>query len=442
MANNQSNNWDYQAGNYIPTPFTNALYYSDYQHQGDTSRAYTRLQDPGTAAYGTFAPNSNGWTPMNQYQAPSMQPGKIQEQYQQHNNNYRQWPPTMGHFPQGQSQQCSYSNEQTILSRYPTQGNFQGQYAPHASTAFNAPQGFQGQNFPDHEARNRSVYVTGSLRNPLYQNPSPRLNWSKPIANNYYNQGAVVAQPAPTSHTGLVQNMDGFGQMQHPLYFQGSIPESRAQIQAHPSTPSSHHRLPSYRHGKVSFQIPHSIQSSRAGVEAGNTKYQYQHHTSTRSGQETPLFPTPTSETRLSSISEDLAGQKRCSESDHGDRGYHGQQPERREGRERGYGERERDGQNRCSRGGRAGHKRGPALPRQDLPLKARDLVPGAIVWLHTPEGEHEPVVCVQDHDCVDPEKEKAGHNHPVLVLGLTQRAGSDKIGDLIVFVAIVRYLG
>ncbi|KAI9642701.1 hypothetical protein NHQ30_008432 [Ciborinia camelliae] len=81
-----------------------------------------------------------------------------------------------------------------------------------------------------------------------------------------------------------------------------------------------------------------------------------------------------------------------------------------------------------------------PMLPRKDA-LKAEDLVPGAIVWLSNHEYWHEPIRCVQNHECIDPVKERDGHNHPVCILEVYQRPGSNDIGDVVCNVAIMTTL-
>lgn len=82
--------------------------------------------------------------------------------------------------------------------------------------------------------------------------------------------------------------------------------------------------------------------------------------------------------------------------------------------------------------------KRKPAMRPKNDPIHAEDVMHGSIVWLSKHQGWHEPIICVQNHECNDKVKEIDGHNHPVMILRINQRHGSDIIGDIVLDIAIV----
>ncbi|TGO67678.1 hypothetical protein BOTNAR_0037g00150 [Botryotinia narcissicola] len=86
--------------------------------------------------------------------------------------------------------------------------------------------------------------------------------------------------------------------------------------------------------------------------------------------------------------------------------------------------------------------QRKPAMVPKKYPLRAEHLMPGCIVWLSNYEDGHEPIICVQNHECNDKVKEKDGRNHPVMVLRINQRRGSNIVGDVILDVALMTTLG
>ncbi|TGO14456.1 hypothetical protein BTUL_0053g00560 [Botrytis tulipae] len=86
--------------------------------------------------------------------------------------------------------------------------------------------------------------------------------------------------------------------------------------------------------------------------------------------------------------------------------------------------------------------QRKPAMVPKKYPLRAEHLMPGCIVWLSNYEDGHEPIVCVQNHECNDKVKEKDGRNHPVMILRINQRRGSNIVGDVILDVALMTTLG
>ncbi|KAF7855395.1 hypothetical protein EAF04_010138 [Stromatinia cepivora] len=85
--------------------------------------------------------------------------------------------------------------------------------------------------------------------------------------------------------------------------------------------------------------------------------------------------------------------------------------------------------------------KRKPAMRPKNDPIHAEDVVHGSIVWLSNHQDWHEPIICVQNHECNDKIKEIDGHNHPVTILRINQRHGSDIIGDVVLDVAIMTTL-
>ncbi|KAF7882370.1 uncharacterized protein EAF02_005733 [Botrytis sinoallii] len=62
--------------------------------------------------------------------------------------------------------------------------------------------------------------------------------------------------------------------------------------------------------------------------------------------------------------------------------------------------------------------QRKPAMVPKTYPLHAEHLMPGCIVWLSNYQEGHEPILCVQNHECNDKVKEKDGRNHPMTTLG------------------------
>ncbi|EDN95026.1 predicted protein [Sclerotinia sclerotiorum 1980 UF-70] len=85
--------------------------------------------------------------------------------------------------------------------------------------------------------------------------------------------------------------------------------------------------------------------------------------------------------------------------------------------------------------------KRKPAMRPKNDPIHAEDVMHGSIVWLSKHQGWHEPIICVQNHECNDKVKEIDGHNHPVMILRINQRHGSDIIGDIVLDIAIMTTL-
>ncbi|KAF7924858.1 hypothetical protein EAE99_006335 [Botrytis elliptica] len=86
--------------------------------------------------------------------------------------------------------------------------------------------------------------------------------------------------------------------------------------------------------------------------------------------------------------------------------------------------------------------QRKPAMVPKTYPLRAEHLMPGCIVWLSNYQNGHEPIICVQNHECNDKVKEKDGRNHPVMILRINQRRGSSIVGDVILDVALMTTLG
>ncbi|CAD6445357.1 a1ae2214-67ea-4537-9cfd-911cd8c1bc04 [Sclerotinia trifoliorum] len=85
--------------------------------------------------------------------------------------------------------------------------------------------------------------------------------------------------------------------------------------------------------------------------------------------------------------------------------------------------------------------KRKPAMRSKNDPINAEDVMHGSIVWLSNHQDWHEPIICVQNHECNDKIKEIDGHNHPVTILRINQRHGSDIIGDIVLDIAIMTTL-
>ncbi|TGO63865.1 hypothetical protein BCON_0010g00300 [Botryotinia convoluta] len=86
--------------------------------------------------------------------------------------------------------------------------------------------------------------------------------------------------------------------------------------------------------------------------------------------------------------------------------------------------------------------QRKPAMVPKKYHLRAEHLMPGCIVWLSNYQEGHEPILCVQNHECNDKVKEKDGRNHPVMILRINQRHGSNIVGDVILDVALMTTLG
>ncbi|KAJ8059567.1 hypothetical protein OCU04_011223 [Sclerotinia nivalis] len=85
--------------------------------------------------------------------------------------------------------------------------------------------------------------------------------------------------------------------------------------------------------------------------------------------------------------------------------------------------------------------KRKPAMRPKNDPIHAEDVMHGSIVWLSNHQDWHAPIICVQNHECNDKIKEIDGHNHPVTILRINQRHGSDIIGDVVLDIAIMTTL-
>ncbi|KAF5868475.1 uncharacterized protein Bfra_012386 [Botrytis fragariae] len=85
--------------------------------------------------------------------------------------------------------------------------------------------------------------------------------------------------------------------------------------------------------------------------------------------------------------------------------------------------------------------QRKPAMVPKKYHLLAEHLMPGCIVWLSNYEDGHEPIICVQNHECNDKVKDKDGRNHPVMILRINQRRGSNIVGDVILDVALMTTL-
>ncbi|TGO18769.1 hypothetical protein BPAE_0365g00010 [Botrytis paeoniae] len=85
--------------------------------------------------------------------------------------------------------------------------------------------------------------------------------------------------------------------------------------------------------------------------------------------------------------------------------------------------------------------QRKPAMVPKKYHLRAEHLMPGCIVWLSNYQDGHEPIICVQNHECNDKVKDKDGRNHPVMILRINQRRGSNIVGDVILDVALMTTL-
>ncbi|KAF7908087.1 uncharacterized protein EAF01_003842 [Botrytis porri] len=85
--------------------------------------------------------------------------------------------------------------------------------------------------------------------------------------------------------------------------------------------------------------------------------------------------------------------------------------------------------------------QRKPAMSPKKYHLRAEHLMPGCIVWLSNYEEGHEPILCVQNHECNDKVKDKDGRNHPVMILRINQRRGSNIVGNVMLDVALMTTL-
>jgi hypothetical protein len=77
-----------------------------------------------------------------------------------------------------------------------------------------------------------------------------------------------------------------------------------------------------------------------------------------------------------------------------------------------------------------------PSEVQKSMPLEARDICVGCIVWLpkYIPDGPS--LQCIQSN-CSDV-LGIGGYNHPVVVLSVRQNGTSRTIGDLIITIALV----
>jgi hypothetical protein len=80
-----------------------------------------------------------------------------------------------------------------------------------------------------------------------------------------------------------------------------------------------------------------------------------------------------------------------------------------------------------------------PPVGNDDHPhLNVADLYIGCIVWLPPRDPLQAGIKCDKANCCDNKELEDKGYNHPIIVLSIKQRDGSNVVGDLICCVACV----
>ncbi|KAK0106866.1 hypothetical protein ONS95_003588 [Cadophora gregata] len=91
------------------------------------------------------------------------------------------------------------------------------------------------------------------------------------------------------------------------------------------------------------------------------------------------------------------------------------------------------------ARGSRTRRSLQPPRVHTERPaLKLGEVCVGCIVWLPSKDVTQQTIRCINNGCCDQEELNDGGHNHPVVVLKITQKKGSDVLGDLVCTVACV----
>ena len=77
-------------------------------------------------------------------------------------------------------------------------------------------------------------------------------------------------------------------------------------------------------------------------------------------------------------------------------------------------------------------------LHEKDRSVPPEELCVGSVVWLRQRFLNEEDITCVRPGHCTDYTLTNAGYMHPIVILKICQRPGSEQIGDLMVAVAEV----
>ncbi|KAE9377632.1 hypothetical protein N431DRAFT_329857 [Stipitochalara longipes BDJ] len=77
-----------------------------------------------------------------------------------------------------------------------------------------------------------------------------------------------------------------------------------------------------------------------------------------------------------------------------------------------------------------------PMLPVEELPVRPEELCVGSMVWLRQRFPNEEDITCVRDGHCTNFTLNGAGYMHPVVILKIWQRPGSEQPGDLMLAVS------
>lgn len=409
MAGKQSTRLNPQAGDFTPNSSHITPSFPTFGFPANAPTIHNEMHAAGDTVFKPVTPASHGWTQVN------------------HQPDIR-----MGYGSNGQYQQRNYSHHPTKSRPYAAHGQFQEHNYPHCPITpltYGTPGQSQQRILPGGGPLNRIIDRSDQTGNNFHHNQTPSFLGLPRLRNPLFNHNppavapaarGPVPPPSPASREPMGRYMGGFSQMANPLFNQSM-----------PATPALYDPFTPNGNGRRSLTVANKVTSCDERGRMADPIYVYQPLPVPTPSPGTKPPPTPAQQSRGSSMSSAAHSNGRRSDS--------GSDETERNGREaNGRG---RGGDGRVfgrGPGGKERNRRGPPKPHQELPLDAKDLVPGAIVWLHKPEPWHEEVLCVQNHDCVDPRKVPDGHNHPVLILRENQRKGSDKIGDLILDVAPV----
>jgi hypothetical protein len=79
-----------------------------------------------------------------------------------------------------------------------------------------------------------------------------------------------------------------------------------------------------------------------------------------------------------------------------------------------------------------------PMLPESELPVLPEELCVGSMVWLRQRFPNEDDITCIREGHCTGFILREAGYMHPVVILKIWQRPGSEQPGDLMLAVSEV----
>lgn len=395
MADEQSENYDPQLGYYAQSSSHISTSYPAYTAPVSNPLLRNQMCSPGNATFAPLTQTSNGWFTMN---LPPYQPTT-----------------PMRNATNGQFRQQGYSQVPATPAGYPTPTSegFHARNIPYYPTtpmAYNA-NGYSQQdgyvNYASNRANNEYAQGGGNYR----QVRTSELPGSFFMANPIYSRKNIVGEPytpeeappaTPAYRPSNGRRISEFNQMANASHQSTRTQAPMTPVRASHLTPALFESFAPLPNSRKHFLLAHTHPYVNEHGQMVNPFYQVQPHQTPTPSQ--GVTPVPTQSHSILTPNNSGGNKRRCG------------------------------GEAKA----RKPKKRGPPMPPEELPLVVDDILPGEIVWLHKPTGIHEPVRCVQAHDCLDPEKEVDGHNHPVLILEMHQREGSDIIGDVILYIAPV----